>query len=249
MSTWIYTDADNTLWDTDAVFAQAQLALLDAAERITGKQATATDRLAFVREFDQAIAIRHHQRLRYPPALLIRALSNGISGSSADAAAQRALAEGAVATEEEAEGLRSYSETLSSVPPILPGVRRGLELALDNQIPVYVISEGPLELVRARLQALDIERLTSSALSAQKTPDLYTRLKQRAAPRRAIMIGDQPDRDIRFAREAGLQTILIEGRFRPQWIQNKDTTYASTVVRDFFEAVKWAMDSDKSLPV
>jgi FMN phosphatase YigB (HAD superfamily) len=98
------------------------------------------------------------------------------------------------------------------------------------------------------LQALDLERLISSALSAQKTPDLYTRLKQRAAPRRAVMIGDQPDRDIRFAHEAGLQTILVEGRFRPRWIQNSDSSYANAVVRDFLEAVQWAIESDESSP-
>lgn len=248
MNTWIYTDADNTLWDTDAVFAQAQLALLDAAERVTGKQAPATERLAYVREFDQAIAARHHQRLRYPPALLVRALSDGIKGSAPDAAAQRALAEGAVATEAEAEGLRAYAETLSSVPPILAGVELGLNLAHNHQIPIYVISEGPLELVRARLQTLDLDRLTSGALSAQKTPDLYVRLKQRAAPRRAVMIGDQPDRDIRFAHEAGLEAILVEGRFRPRWIQSTDTSYASAVVRDFLEAVNWVVQSDESSP-
>lgn len=248
MSAWIYTDADNTLWDTDAVFAQAQLALLDAAERIAGKQATTTERLAFVRQFDQAIAVRHHQGLRYPPALLVRALSSGVSGSSAEAAAQRALAEGVVATDEEAAGLASYSTTLSSVPSILPGVRRGLELALENQIPIYVISEGPLELVRARLRALDLERLTSGALSAKKTPELYIRLKQRAAPHRAVMIGDQPDRDIRFARESGMHALLVEGRFRPHWIRSADTTYADAVVQDFFEAVKWVKDTEKNSP-
>jgi putative hydrolase of the HAD superfamily len=131
---WIYTDADNTLWDTDAVFAQAQLALLDAAEQVTGRQARAAERLAFVRQFDQAIAARHHQRLRYPPALLVRALSDGIKGSAPDDAAQRTLAKGAIATEVEAEGLRVYAETLSSVPPLLAGVQSGLKMAHDHQI-------------------------------------------------------------------------------------------------------------------
>lgn len=246
VNTWVYTDADNTLWDTDAVFAHAQLALLDAAERFTGKQAPSTERLPFIRRFDQAIAARHHQRLRYPPVLLARALSEGINGSSPDAAAQRALAQGAVATDDEAEGLRLYSEALSRTPPILPAVQAGLNLAHDRQIPVYVVSEGPLELVRTRLQALGVEGLTSGVLSAQKTSDLYVRLKQRAAPHRAIMIGDQLDRDIRLAREAGLETILVEGRFRPQWIQTSDTSYANAVVGDFLEAIRWAIESDNS---
>jgi ribonucleotide monophosphatase NagD (HAD superfamily) len=60
------------------------------------------------------------------------------------------------------------------------------------------------------------------------------------------MIGDQLDRDIRFAHEAGLQTILVAGRFHPKWIEAADATHADAVAQDYLEAVRWALRSKPS---
>lgn len=241
MSVWIYTDADNTLWDTDALFVQAQLALLDAAERFTGISGPGSDRLRYVRGFDQAIAVGHHQRLRYPPVLLLRALCAGLQGIPVESAAQRALREGAIPASTEAEALHVYADAISQMPPILGGVAEGLALAREQAVPVYVVSEGPQDILRARLQAHDLERLTTGALSAHKSRDLYSRLLQRALPHRAVMIGDQPDRDCRLAHEAGLRTVLVKGRFRPAWVDSSDVDCADAVVTDFLEAVAAAI--------
>jgi len=241
VSIWIYTDADNTLWDTDALFTEAQLSLLGATEGLVGITGPKTDRLKFVREFDQAIARRHHAGLRYPPALLVRSLTVGLRGTTPEAAAQEVVAEGSRPSTTEAEALEAYARILSGVPPLLSGVREGLVLAQQNDSPVYVVTEGPLELVQSRLRALNVERFTAGALSAAKSPDLYARLRQRAAPRQAAMIGDQLDRDIRFAREGGLKTILIRGRFRPSWTDGADVVHADQVATDFLQAIQFAL--------
>lgn len=246
MTVWIYTDADNTLWDTDALFAQAQLGLLDAAESVAEVVGPSIDRLQYVRAFDQAIAARHHQRLRYPPALLLRALCSGLRGASIEAATQRALHERAAPVELEEAALRVYADDISGVPPILTGVVDGLMLAQRYAVPIYVLTEGPLDTARARLQAHDLERFTMGVLSAQKTRELYVRLKQRADPNPAAMIGDQPDRDCRFAKEAGMAAILVRGRFRPAWIRTSDAAYADAVVEDYVHAIRTAINLGSS---
>ena len=246
MSIWVYTDADNTLWDTNALFAEAQLGLLGDAEKLCGTCRPASGRLEFVRAFDQAIAANHHQRLRYPPALLLRALCDGLKGASPEVAAQRALSKGAVSAGNDAQALQSYADAISGVPPILEGVREGLLLARQHHVPVYVVSEGPLEIVRARLLAHNINRLTTGALSAEKTRELYARLKQRAEPHRAVMIGDQPDRDIRLAHGAGLLAVLVQGSFQPNWLDSLDARFADTVVGSFHEGIKWVVQFDGS---
>ena len=71
----LLADADNTLWDTDSVFAEAQLVLLDETERVTRTRCATDDRLAFVRAYDQALASRHHLHLKYPPQMLVAALA------------------------------------------------------------------------------------------------------------------------------------------------------------------------------
>ena len=58
---FVVVDADNTLWDTNAVYANAQLALLSAVEEHVGVNA-AGDRLTYLRNIDQALAQRHPQR-------------------------------------------------------------------------------------------------------------------------------------------------------------------------------------------
>lgn len=246
MSVWIYTDADNTLWDTNAVFAEAQLALLEWVERYLGKRAAESARLEFVRRFDQAIALRHHSRLRYPPALLVRALTHGVNGETPDDAALRVLSSGSIPSAIEAEALSEYAEILKQVPPLLEGVLDGLRLAHKNRAPVYVISEGPIEVLRDRLKELALEQYVTGSLSAAKTLDLYVRLKQRASPSDAVMIGDQLDRDIRLAREAKMAAILVAGNFRPSWTRDSDASCASAVTKNFLEAVKWVLHLSSS---
>jgi putative hydrolase of the HAD superfamily len=71
----LFVDADNTLWDTDGIFATAQLNLLTAVETAIGFPIFVANRLAFVRQIDQALAELHHRGLRYPPRLLAAAVA------------------------------------------------------------------------------------------------------------------------------------------------------------------------------
>lgn len=246
MAACIYTDADNTLWDTDAVFREAQLGLLNEVEELSNRSASSVDRLAFVRQYDQAIAVRHHARLKYPPALLVSALRAGLFGESPDEAAVRVVAEGSVPTSSERLALESYANTLGTLPPILQTVREGLQRAQSGHVPVYVVTEGSLDLARQRLASLKLERLTDGILSAVKSRELYARLIQRAYPRRATMIGDQPDRDIQMAHSAGMRTVLVRSQFRPAWTQDISQEAADATVDTFLQGIEWVLRNEES---
>jgi putative hydrolase of the HAD superfamily len=237
---WIYTDADNTLWDTDAVFARAQLALLSSAEQITGLVAPQNDGLAYLRQFDQAIARRHHSGLRYPPALLAQALVLGLRGGTPDAVASQVVMTGSMPSPAETSAVTAFNECIAQLPALLPGVAEGLKLANSLSVPVYVVTEGPLEIARQRLERLGLDIGIAGTLSAPKSRDLYCRLVEKAKPHKAVMIGDQSDRDIRFAHESGMNTILVPSRFQPAWQSSDDIKLADAVVNNFFEAVNWA---------
>lgn len=246
MAACIYTDADNTLWDTDAVFREAQLGLLNEVEKLSERSSNRSDRLEFVREYDQAIAARHHARLKYPPALLVRALRAGLSGTTPDEAAGRVVTEGSVPTSSEELALESFANTLRTLPPILPTVREGLQRAQTGQVPVYVVTEGPLDLARQRLVGLQLHTLIDGVLSAVKSPELYARLIQRSSPRRATMIGDQPDRDIQMAHVAGMHAVLVHSRFRPAWTQNISLEAADATVDTFLQGIEWVLRKEAS---
>jgi|SRR5581483_8465615 len=79
--TVLFLDADNTLWDTDGVYEEAQLVLLRRLEEHLNVRLHDLDRLGFVRSIDQALALRHHKGLRYPPRFLVKALALALTGT------------------------------------------------------------------------------------------------------------------------------------------------------------------------
>ena len=87
----LVTDADNTLWDTNAVYAEGQLILLERTEEALQQTTGIVDRLGFVRAIDQQLAVLHGHDLRYPSELLALGIANAIAGATPEEAARRAF--------------------------------------------------------------------------------------------------------------------------------------------------------------
>ena len=208
----------------------------------------ASDRLVIVRDYDQAIASEHHERLRYPPNLLAHALVLGLRGMSSTDAARRALRDGNLLGTE--EGVGQYLARLKNLPPLLPGVAEGLRLAATNGLKIYVVTEGPQEKATKTLIEHGLLEQVDQVLSATKTVTLYRRLKTLADAACAAMIGDQLDRDVLLARDAGLVAIWVPSAFRPKWIDPDSAVNASFVASDFLSAVRWLLEkgAEDSLP-
>ena len=239
MLSTIYTDADNTLWDTDAVFQAAQLALLEGVEQIVGTPAPGNDRLAFVRDFDQAIASQHHDRLRYPPGLLAHALALGLQGASSGKAARTVIRQGSLAATDDA--VDRFAAMLEAPPQLLPGVREGMLLAARDGFELYVVTEGSQQKAASTLRQHGLLEQTGQVLSATKSVELYRRLKTRAESDFVGMIGDQLDRDVLLAREAGLLAVWVPSAFRPKWVDPGRSKDASFTATDFLAAISWLL--------
>lgn len=240
----ILTDADNTLWDTDAVYASAQLAMLEEIEHAAGGSAPADDRLAWLREFDQAIASAHHRGLRYPPTLLAHALALGVKGSTAVDAAALARQPRArlIGGDQGAEIADRFVAAIRMLPPLLPGVRTGLGLALTARVDVWVLTEAHADLQRSRIASLGLDGLVAGVSEVSKTVEQFGRQVRRFAPRSVIIFGDQPDRDIVPAAAAGCRTVLIPSRFKPFWFQKQSE--ADYVAESFVDAMNWALSTE-----
>lgn len=218
----VFVDADNTLWDTDGVFARAQLTLLSLVEEASGQQSRVEDRLDYIRAFDQALAEQHHLGLRYPPRLLIQALALAQQGLSQREAVRRAwrsdgsqsgLAAGMISQIE-----NTYIQLISRPPDLLDGVLTGLRaLALVGATTV-VLTEGSRKRVMRTIEHHDLVDYIDRVFEAPKTARMFQRVRSLArAGQTVYMIGDQLTRDIRPASEAGLTTIYIPGAFQPKW--------------------------------
>ena len=240
----VLADADNTLWDTDAVFQNAQLLLLTRVESAVGRPCTELDRLGFIRRYDQALAQAHHLHLRYPPQLLVRATEAGLVGVSEQVASENAISGEANAR----DGLLDHTEVdsivsayllaLAKTPDLLPNVAEGLRLARDADMELYVITEGRIEKQRRLLEVHGLQQFFDGVWEITKERAQFARIRTRFKNRRVMIIGDQPDRDILPAKAAGCTGILVPSRFKPSWHVTGEPDY---VAKDFLEAVRWCL--------
>ncbi len=242
----VFTDADNTLWDTDGLFARAQLQLLAGVETRAGAVA-AGSRLDFIRQIDQSLAQRHHLGLRYPPRMLAVAAGYALQGTPVEQAVVRAWNDIGMPHGFDAEYLsRLETEFIAAVrqqPPALPGVLNGLKHLNQAGARVFVVSEGDKGKVVSRLKAIGAADYVDRVIEAPKSAVLFRRVKRLArstAP--SWMIGDQLTRDILPAQDAGLKTVYIPSRFRPKW------ELAASGIKADYSAVDFAQAASLIFP-
>jgi putative hydrolase of the HAD superfamily len=237
----VFLDADNTLWDTDQVFASAQLGLLDDVEARSGRTVQDADRLAFVRAIDQTLAERHHDGLRYPPTLLVRAIGRTLEGEAgAQAAKQAWLGQrgSSLSAADEDAIVADYFGKLKATPDLRPGVAEGMAQLRDAGCFVLIVTEAALKRTEATAALLGLEGSFNRVIEGRKRPELYRRvLKLAGAPENAFMIGDQLDRDIVPAKAAGLTTIFFPGGFQPRWLPEEQNVRPDHRIARFDQAL------------
>ncbi|AEG49605.1 Haloacid dehalogenase domain protein hydrolase [Sphingobium chlorophenolicum L-1] len=236
----ILADADNTLWDTDSVFAQAQLGLLADVDRLFDPQ-DRVDPLGHIRAYDQALAKIDHRHLRYPPHLLVRALALGNRGHGPGEAARLTGSERTIANVAGAEEaiVERYFEALGRGPELLNGVVDGLVAARDAGFDVWILTEGSADRQRARAATLGITHLVKGVSECTKSIEQFDRQRRRFAPAPVFVIGDQPDRDILPAQTGGCTGVLVPSGFRPGWIGAAAWDAADYVADRFDRAIDW----------
>ena len=246
----VFVDADNTLWDTDSVFANTQLHLLDDIERVVGRMCGAEDRLSFVRAADQELASLHHDGLRYPPKLLLRTLSLALDGLDPVRAA-KAIWHGSKTAEIDASTekdiIAGYFQSLKVLPELKKGVGEGLKQMRELNWNVLVLTESAMTRARSTAEALGISQFFNRIIEGRKRPELYRRiLKLVGSPSNAYMIGDQLDRDVSPAKLAGLKTIYFPGGFKPKWHNEDASEPPDYVISDLREVIDIIRPHSKS---
>jgi putative hydrolase of the HAD superfamily len=224
-TTYLFTDADNTLWNTDAVFVAAQLEMLHEIERITGRNAPADeDRgLAFLRNLDQRIAAVHPDHLRYPPSLLAHGLALVLEGVEVEEAVARVTdpVKGLGSIFEAAQA--RFLDSIQRLPALREGVREGLLAISKANIAITIVTEERVERCRKFLTGHRLENMIADVVSVRKTTEAYLDLRRSVATGRYFMVGDQIDRDILAAAAAGYSTFYFPGGFAPYWASELDT--------------------------
>lgn len=218
----VFVDADNTLWDTNLVYAEAQAALLTSVESLTSRKAPTNSRLDWIRQIDQALARRHHAKLRYPPRLLAKAVAWALRGKDIPTAVRLAWSGGQAKspiTEDDALRIEhGFQENLARVPRLRDGVRTGLQDLKGAGCYITVLTEASRKKVVELLQHHGLSDFVDRVIESKKECRLFKRvLRLTREPTNAFMVGDQLESDIQPAKKAGFQTIYFPGGFRPGW--------------------------------
>ncbi|PIT84987.1 haloacid dehalogenase [Candidatus Micrarchaeota archaeon CG10_big_fil_rev_8_21_14_0_10_45_29] len=113
-----------------------------------------------------------------------------------------------------AAGVHAYHCAKSSFHPF-PGTKKTLSLLRKKYI-ICAASEGKAlkqwdKLIRLRLEALFLQVFVSELRHGGKTPAFYKKIskKLKIPPKKIIMLGNSPQKDIRAAKAAGMITIHI----------------------------------------
>lgn len=239
MANALFTDADNTLWDTDAVYARAQLALLGSFRRQLEIPPAETDDLglSFLRRVDQFIAARHPEGLRFPPELLGAALHRVLRGEALDGLDMQALARDDVSPF--SSFIDEYRSDLTERPALRPGVSEGLSAVAQSGIATTVVTEGGRERCMALLDLHGLSPYVQNCLSFKKNADAYRSLSRKFGL--GLMVGDQIDRDILYSAQAGFQTCYFPGGFAPSWTKDLDVRPDHRIA-DYSEVVPLVID-------
>ncbi|POF32608.1 HAD family hydrolase [Roseibium marinum] len=237
----VFVDADNTLWDTDKIFANAQLQMLEQVESLLAMNAKTDDRLRFVRILDQKIAEHHHQGLKYPPQLLVGVLTLAISGIDPTRASRlgRTLSghHNAIGEEDTERLARKFYEEISRTPELRTGVLEGLRRLQSSGRIIIVVTEAARGRTRRTAGIHCVDQYFDKIIEAPKHARLYRRVQRlvgQSSP--GFMVGDQLERDIRPAKEAGLTTIFFPSGFKPLWEQTNGPIIPDYTVNSFSEA-------------
>lgn len=215
------TDADNTLWDTDKTYADAQLKLITSIEEKLKIKAATQDKLKYLREVDQQISTQHHLGLRYPVEILISALTKRLNGIPTTVAVKSSLREGIVEGDLfSRETSQLFLKEVSNTPPLREGVLEGLKALHKVQAVVVVVvvaTEGSITRIKKHLSDHCISHFITLCIEGAKSKVLYSRIANLYPDRQVWSIGDQLNRDIQPALEAGFKAIYLPGGFNPFW--------------------------------
>ncbi len=226
-------DADNTLWDTNSVFHEAHVAMLEVFEaaQLLSDARRQVDR---VRVIDRALiercgrfeygfknlatAIAYHYRHQVDPAAAAAYALE--SGEAALDATMRATIE---------QAYQTHADALEEIPPLFPGVADLLGhlrtyRTANPHIATVIFSEGHPQRLERTIQAYNIERhgYFNEIVIELKTIQAFERVRDIGRQHLelpdgddvvTVMIGDSMQRDIRLANEAGFTTVYIPGSF------------------------------------
>lgn len=215
-------DADNTLWDTNAVFLGAQLKMA-ANLRDSGCSLETAAALDLLRALDFRLALALDD-FEYDYTRLALALLLVDRGRPHDEAVRLAAAAAPPALEwdqSQPAGTAFYAHLQAHCPPLFFGVTETLAKLRSEGNTLVLHSEGREQRIARTLAAHDLGPFFHHNVLERKSQDSFRRARQAGeasfaqargrSPDHCVVVGDSPKRDIRFGNIIGATTVFKPG--------------------------------------
>ena len=251
-------DGDNTLWDTNRVFENAQHWLLRSLRRARPSNPTV---LSFeqLRKVDDLL-IRNSGRQEYDFRLLVLALMFLQKGSTETDAVSFALSElrghsDSIDAKLAAKISQAFSLKLREIPPLLPSVRRTLKELLQLKmcykgwLALILLSEGDEIRIRPILECHFGKRrfFDASQIVERKSEDVLHGVQVQGSKmlesesgcsqiqNQLLVVGDSIESDIVPGNSVGAITIYIPGGYKGVEVPSSDEKRPRRVLSSFRE--------------
>jgi len=245
-------DGDNTLWDTNAVFKNAQLNMLNCLRKEIPKIDPETEFFR-LRDFDD-ILIKHYNKHEYDFSVLALSLYLYYKGSEKHEAIQKAFE--TFEKKLHVEGMdftmkcgNKFKEDLRKVPPLFKGAEETLEILKKHACVIILSSEGDKNRVRKIIQYYSMERYFDHILNGRKSVEQFKEAKKigikiwrenhpedREIPK-TIVIGDLLDRDILFGNQIDAVTVYKPSGYKGHEIPKNENEKPNYEINEIDEII------------
>ncbi len=256
MNAVLVFDADNTLWDTNAVFRRAQLDLVRVFVK-AGYISDEESQLEILRALDRELSSQLG-RFEYDFGLLSAAMAHHCFGASTiEEAVGRALQRRGENLDSDLsalieEGYHTFEEGLRRIPPLYPDTASVLSSirashSTDIHIAILLFSEGNAARLERILQAHEIRdrSVFDEIIISDKSEESFQAAKLiglQQLPERPsdtekhfVMIGDSLQRDIKFGNQAGFVTVYKPTIFLGEETPREQDEQPDFVIRSLSE--------------
>ena len=111
---------------------------------------------------------------------------------------------------------------------------------------IVVFTEGSREKSDTILNHYELRQYVDQIFEGPKNVETFRRLgRLNGSNNPAIVVGDQLDRDIAPAKQAGLITVFFPGGFRPKWQLDHEDVAPDFLIQSFDEVVEIARKSSQ----
>lgn len=246
-------DGDNTLWDTNEVFAHAQRTILCRLREL-GYPADPDRDFGLLREVDDLL-IRCFGRREYESAVLPLCLMRIFSGHSVgdDRAVRQVLETRSEREYSIAQDLASeFVKGIMTVPRLFPGVIDGLTaLRARGRTALILYSEGREQRVKRIVEYHMLNGYFHDVFVGDKSLEDWERIRQRSVDAfirtfppqqeeelRFYVIGDLLERDIKPGNSIGAMTIYKPGPYKGLEVPRGRDETPSVIARSMEEVVR-----------